>query len=189
MIQKSRKNRLKTINIFIVPVLFTFCFACSPKKSNTNKAATVLSTQKEEDITFSTVETILKQADTLSGKSVNVTGVIDHVCRHGGKRFKIISSDGAMELKIELDEEFKAVGAEIIGNTVKVTGMLIPTKMNAEMVKAWEKKVKKNHSGEENSEHFKQEISEIQGIYHKLISGEIPYYTRYSVHAESYRLE
>ncbi len=57
------------------------------------------------------------------------------------------------------------------------------------MVKAWEKKVKKNHSGEENSEHFKQEISEIQGIYHKLISGEIPYYTRYSVHAESYRLE
>ena len=61
--------------------------------------------------------------------------------------------------------------------------------MNSEMVKDWEEKMKKNHAGEENTEHYKQELAEIQAIYNRIVSGEIPYYTIYSVQAEKYELD
>ena len=56
------------------------------------------------------------------------------------------------------------------------------------MVKEWEKKTRVNHKGEENTEHFKQEIAEILNIYNQISTGEIPFYIMYSVQAEKYEI-
>ena len=61
--------------------------------------------------------------------------------------------------------------------------------MDAEEVKEWEKKMRENHKGEEDTEHFKEEIAFIQDIYRQISSGKISYYTNYSIEAERYELE
>lgn len=179
---------MKIGNLIIALALLVFGIGCKQTASNKE---TIQEAQSGtiETITYQTVESLMQQAESLSGKKVHVSGVIEHVCKHGGKRFKILSTDGSTELKIELGKNFNAVGANIIGNTAMVTGTLKPNKMDAKMVKAWENKVKKNHAGEEDTDHFKQEIAEIRAIHKQIVSGEIPYYTMYSVHAEKYDLQ
>jgi hypothetical protein len=185
---------MKQINAIIAFALLALCFGCNQTSGNkqtkeeTTQQAETVQTEVEKPA-YLTVENLMQQADKLSGKTVYVSGVIEHVCKHGGTRFKILSTDGSQELKIELGESFDAVGADIIGNTAMVTGTLTPVNMDAEMVKAWENKVKKNHAGEENTDHYKQELAEIQQIHKQIVSGEIPYYTMYSVHAEKYELQ
>ncbi|TAJ11907.1 hypothetical protein DMA11_14900 [Marinilabiliaceae bacterium JC017] len=185
---------MKKINAITTLALIVFSIGCNQTTSNKEKireSETVqkAQAQKVKTITYQTVESLLEQADKLSGQTVNVSGIIEHVCKHGGKRFKILSTDGSQELKIELGESFDAIGADIIGYTTMVTGILIPNNMDAEMVKAWKKKAKKNHAGEEDTEHFKQEIAEILQIHKQITTGEIPYYTAYTVQAEKYELQ
>lgn len=175
---------MRSINLVLAIALSVMICSCNQQKTQKNKAV-----QKSETVKYVTVEDLLQQADSLSDKTINVMGIIDHVCRHGGKRFKIISTDGSQELKIEFGENFDVLDANVVGSIAKVTGKLIPVEMNAQMVKAWEDKVKENHAGEENTEHYKQEIAEIQEIYRQIVSSEILFFTAYSIIADCYELE
>ena len=81
------------------------------------------------------------------------------------------------------------VDASILGKEVNVTGKLLPVKMDDKMVLMWETQMKGNHKGEEDTEHFKEELAYIQNVYRQIVTGEIPYYTTYTIEAESYELE
>jgi hypothetical protein len=188
----KRLRIMKKAILFLGIALSIIIFGCnSPIKSNGKQSITTEETLSvvENPAVYETVESLLEKAEGLSGKTVNVSGVIDHVCKHGGKRFKILSSDGAIELKIELGEKFNEVHASVVGNTAKVTGVLTPIKYDAKMVKAWEEKMKDGHKGEENTKHYKEELSEIQEIHRRIVDGEIPFYTMFSVQADKYELE
>lgn len=177
---------MKTLNLLFTTLLLLVFMSCNQqnKKENTKKVIT-----PKQETTYNPLEKILDNANNLTKKEVNVTGIVDHVCKHGGNRFKLLSSDGKEEIKVELGDNFKMVSPNIAGKMVKVTGILIPIQMDAEMIKAWEKKTRKNHIGEENTKHFKEEIAIIQTIYKQIESGEIPYYTTYSIEASSYEEE
>lgn len=179
---------MKKLNLFIALLsLIIVAGACNQKSKKTTVKEPVV--KEKAAVVYSTVESIFQNGDSLSGKTVYVSGIIDHVCKHGGKRFKILSSDGKQELKIELGEKFEAANPEIAGKTAKVIGKLVPVQMDAKMVKAWEGRMKENHAGEEDTEHYKQELAEIQSIYKQIESGEISCYTTYSVQADKYELE
>ena len=183
---------MKKAILFLGITMSVINFGCNSSVKNKETHSTTTEenvTTVEKTSAFVTVESLLAKAEELSGKTVKVTGVIDHVCKHGGKRFKILSSDGTIELKIELDEKFDEADASIVGNTAKVTGTLTPTKYDAKMVKAWEEKMKDGHKGEENTKHYKEELAEIQEIHRQVVEGEIPFYTMYSVQADKYELE
>lgn len=171
----------KAISILTFAVVLLSITACNQNSKQNNKTEKIAS--------YLSVEDLLQKAEELSGKTIHVSGIIDHVCKHGGKRFKILSSNGSQELKIELGEDFDIMDANVAGNLAKVIGKLTPVKMDAELVKAWEEKVRENHKGEENTDHFKMEIAEIQEIHRQLVAGEIPFYTSYSIFADSYELE
>lgn len=183
---------MKKAILFLGITISVINFGCnsSAKSKETHSTTTEeTATTVEKTSVFETVESLLAKAEVLSGKTVNVIGVIDHVCKHGGKRFKILSSDGAIELKIELGEKFNEADASMVGNIAKVIGTLTPTKYDAKMVKAWEEKMKDGHKGEEGTEHYQEELAEIQEIHRQIIEGEIPFYTMYSVQADKYELE
>jgi hypothetical protein len=173
----------------IFSILAISCFIVLISSCNQNNNKTKINTVETKQIKYSSIDEIFTQSVSLSNKTVNVKGIIEHVCEHTWKRFKIIDPNGKLELKIELGDNFPSVDASIIGLPVKVTGKLIPVKMDEEMVLEWEQKMKENHKGEENTEHYKEELAAIQAIHAKMISGEISYYTTYTVEAEKYELE
>jgi hypothetical protein len=144
----------------------------------------------DENIKWQGVDEIFTEGEELADAVVHVEGVIEHVCHHTWKRFKIVDEDhGHFELKIELGDDFDTVNNSIIGEKVKVIGTLVPMEMDAEMVKKWEAKMRENHKGEEDTEHFKEEMAMIQGIHEQIMSGEIEHFTMYSITASAYELQ
>jgi hypothetical protein len=175
----------KIISIPVFAVVLILANAC-----NQTNSKQVDKTDKTENIlSYLSVDDVFAQGDSLENKTVYVEGIIEHVCKNTWKRFKIIDETGKHELKIELGDKFPSVDASIMGKKAKVTGKLIPIQMDEKMVQQWEKKMRENHKGEENTEHYKEELAAIQSIQYQISSGVIPYYTMYSVEAESYELE
>ena len=178
---------MKTI-LSTLAVLAIMLTGCNQKKTNKN-SVTVDTSRVEKHINYQPVEEVIASADDWTGKKVNVTGVIDHVCKHGGKRFKLLTSDGTTTIKVELGDKFKPANPSIAGKTVKVTGTLSPYNMDAKMIEDWIKKETVNHPDEVGTEEFEQEMAALHTIYKQIESGEIPYYTIYSIDAETYDLE
>lgn len=174
--------------ILFVFILSLFMASCQQENKTANNDNANLKNKTERTIYLS-VNQLYGMVDSLAGKIVNVSGMIEHVCKHGGKRFKIIGTEGFQELKIELGSKFSPFEPTAVGSTAKIVGLLTPNEMNAEMVKEWEEKMKKNHEGEEGSTHFKEELAYIQSIHKKIKDGEIPFYTAYSVIAKKIEIE
>jgi hypothetical protein len=175
----------KIISIFVFAAILVFTNACNQTNNKQNSH-----TEKSEvTISYLSVDDVFAQGDSLVNKTIHVEGIIEHVCKHTWKRFKIIGANENQFIKIELGEKFPTVDATILGKKVKVTGKLIPIKMDKKMVMKWEEIMKENHKGEENTEHYKEELKFIQNIHNQITNGEIPYYINYTIEAESYELE
>lgn len=139
--------------------------------------------QKENTLNISV---LYQNADSLTGKTITVKGIIDHVCPRSGKRFKIINSNGQEYLKIVMQEDLSDISETSIGNTVTVKGILKFQKLYSKDVEEWIDKIKVNHAGEEDTEHYKEEIGFILKIKEQIENGEIEYYAQYFVEASHY---
>jgi hypothetical protein len=176
-------NKLFSIILFAA-VLFSVN-ACNQTSNNQNNQTE--KPEKTED--YLSVDDVFTQGESLSGKTVHVEGIIEHVCKHTWKRFKIIGANENQFIKIELGDKLPTVDASIIGNKAKITGKLIQVKMDEKKVKEWEEKMREKHKGEEDTGHFKEEIAFIQDIHQQITSGKIPHYTNYTIATENYELE
>lgn len=185
-------NRI--FSILVIASFVIFISSCNQnnkqQKNETDNTKTgKIETEKKEQIKVYSVDELFTNADNLSDKKIKVQGIVEHICKHSAKRFKIINPNSNKELKIELINDISSVEPSIIGKSVVVSGSITATEMDAEMVEKWKQKMIKNHKGEENTEHYKEELSAIQEIYDKIISGEILFYTSYSVQADKYEIE
>ena len=175
----------KIISIVLLIAVMFFSNACKETKQKDENQTDIV----ETEINYLSVDDVFAQGDFLANKTIQVKGIVEHVCQHSQKRFRIIGKDENLFIRIELGNDFKAVDPSIVGKNAKVTGKLIPIIMDAQAVLEWEEKMKRNHKGEEDTEHYKEELAFIQSIYQRIVSGEIPYYTNYRIEAESYELE
>ncbi|MEA3317198.1 MAG: hypothetical protein U9R54_04515 [Bacteroidota bacterium] len=157
--------------------------------NQTNNKQNNQTENQEKTINYLSVDDVFAKGEKLSGKTVYVEGIIEHVCKHTWKRFKIIGEKENQFIKIDLGDKFPTIDASITGKKAKVTGELIPVKMDKKMIKEWEEKIRENHKGEEGTEHFKEEIAFIQDIHQQITSGKIPHYITYIIEAKNYDLE
>jgi len=172
----------KTFSILAIAVLIITNSACI-QHNNKPKEKPLTNT------TYMSVDELLAKGPILANKTIQVEGLIEHVCHKTWKRFKIIGKNENHFIKIELGESSPPVDHSILGKMAKVTGKLIPTPLDEKMVLQWKKNMKENHKGEENTDHYKEEHAFIQGVLQRIASGEISFYTIYSVETESYTIE
>jgi hypothetical protein len=158
--------------------------ACNQKNNDAEKEN--LSVSKLNDKTVYTVSEFFNIADSLAEDTVLVEGIVEHLCRHSDKRFKMISSDGKSEIRVETNENLSRPEPSDIGKKIVVKGKPVPLKFDLEAVDKWEQNTINNHVGEQDTEDYKKEIKAIREIKEKILSGQIPYYTNYSLEAFSY---
>jgi hypothetical protein len=175
----------KLFSIIVAAAVLLSVNACNQTNNQQNNKTE----NQEKTINYLSVDDVFAKGESLSGKNVHVEGIIEHVCKHTWKRFKIIGENENQFVKIELGDNFPTVDASITGKKAKVIGKLIPVKMDEKMVKEWEEKMREGHKGEEDTEHFKEEIAFIQDIHQQITRGEISNYTNYNIEAGSYELE
>jgi hypothetical protein len=60
------------------------------------------------------------------GKEIEITGMVVHVCKHGGKKMFIIGEDPEMKVKIDASDKVSVFMPELEGSTVTVKGVIQP---------------------------------------------------------------
>ena len=90
-----------------------------------------------------------KAAD-LVGKKIMFTGIVDHTCRHGGKRMFLVDENSDAHLKVEAGEDIGSFDAEITGSTVKVIGVVSEKVVDTAYLDEWEAETLKKIDSEKN---------------------------------------
>lgn len=178
-----KTKNISFIALSLLILLITACNSNTKKNTNEPEAAVVAGPN------YISVDSLFANSGALAGKTIEIQGLVDHVCRHSGKRFKLVGNIVGNEIKIELGEQFPVVEQSITGKTAFVRGKLVGEPYNAQQVKEWIEHVKTNHKGEENTDHYKAEIAGLETILAKIESGEIPFYTVYNIDAEKYEIK
>lgn len=90
-------------------------------------------------------------------KTIKVKGIVDHVCRHGGKRLFLVDDDG--DLHVESEERFND---SIMGHEVTVTGIVREFRVDeAYCMQQEEDNIKSHSEGQTNKEQFEQKKQHI----------------------------
>jgi len=58
------------------------------------------------------------------GKEISVTGTVNHVCKHGGKKLFMMGDDPEGRFKVTAGESVGAFELELEGSTITVTGIV-----------------------------------------------------------------
>lgn len=129
--------------IFIAAITlaaFTIQGCNSKKQKNSDSAQTEKTSLAEQKILQ--VDDILKEAENLSGKEVELEGICTHICKHGGKKIFLMGSDDTKTIRIEAGKEFGNFKPETVNNIVRVKGKLVEDRIDEAYLTQWEEKIK-----------------------------------------------
>lgn len=133
-------------NLFVLFALLAFLVSCNQEAKKTNDTEPA----KEEVTTKAvTVAEVLAAPEDYKGSEVKITGMVTHVCSHGGQKLFIINEDPEQQLRINVGEGIPEFDKALEGSTVEFTGKV--TILTAEVTATLEKEneEKDHHTGEE----------------------------------------
>ncbi len=106
----------RVILLVLVAVLMGSC-------SQTGRTEGVDSQESEkEKIITATVEEMLAQPTDYDGKEVAVSGMVTHVCRHGGQKCFVLGEDGETQIRIVPAGDIDEFTIDLEGSTVAFKG-------------------------------------------------------------------
>lgn len=97
-----------------------------------------LNMYSQEIIELKNLESV---AQTFVDKKIIVEGKVDHICRHSGMKFGMITNDGNFELEVEGNVVFDT---NIVGKNVKVLGTLREFRVDEKYCQNLEESAKKD---------------------------------------------
>jgi aspartyl/asparaginyl-tRNA synthetase len=115
--------------------------------------------QTEEIVSATIVELLANPAD-YQDKEVAVSGMVTHVCRHGGQKCFIVANDGETQIRIVPGGDIDEFKVALEGSTVAFKGIfrVLNTVEAEENVEDHESKehhvVEQSHSSAEKAEYF-----------------------------------
>ncbi|MDF1574128.1 MAG: OB-fold nucleic acid binding domain-containing protein [Bacteroidales bacterium] len=133
--------------------------ACSCNQSAKKEASTPETVQAEKIISATLTELLAAPAD-YQDKEVAVSGMVTHVCRHGGQKCFIVAEDGETQIRIVPGGGIDEFKIEMEGSTVafKGTFRILNAELAAEHVEDHESKEhhaeEQSHSSAEKAEYY-----------------------------------
>jgi hypothetical protein len=163
---------MKKIVFLIVAVIFS-TISC---KTETKKVEDVKKTE-----TIETPMLAIGEFDTKAGEFVNkkikVKGIVDHVCKHGGKKLLMVTDEG--DVHVTSDERFDEA---LKGNEITLTGLVVEERIDESTCLEMEENVIKNHSeGKTSEEQFEEQKKHIQQYRDEMKAKNKAYISNYSL--------
>ena len=138
----------------------------------------------EEVIATETIETpilALSEFDTKAGNFINkeviVQGIVDHVCKHGGKKILLVTDNGRVHITSE--ERFDEA---LMGNEIVLTGIVLEERIDeAYCLKMEEDNIKSHSEGNSNDEQFKAKKNHVQEYRDQMKANNTDHISNYSL--------
>ena len=117
------------------------------------------------------------KASEFVDKEIQIKGIVDHVCKHGGKKILMVTDNGDVHITSEerFDEALK-------GSEITLTGVVVEERIDESTCLEMEENVMNNHSeGKTNDEQFKEQQKHIQQYRDEMKAENKAYISNYSL--------
>jgi len=142
-----------------------------------------------------------KKAGDYVGKTIVLTGIVDHVCEHDGKKMFLVDENSDARVKIVPNENMAAFKQDMIGETVEVTGIVKEFRLDEDYLIEMEEKVKAEsneeseihmgdgeHKGKKEEHGSEDQMKQINNLRKKLKDSGKDHLSYYSVEASSFKV-
>lgn len=126
------------------------------------------------------------------GKEISVSGTVDHVCKHGGKRLFIMAEDPQIRFKVEAGEFISAFDATLAGSDITVRGVVKEQKIDDAYLDTQEAGLEAEDSSAEHAEaddHNEQEHKNIESLREQVSDSEDGCISFYSLDCQAIEVE
>ena len=185
----------KILLLILATVLIAAC-----GKTDNNKHETTDETQLKSQVVEINLAEFKTKAPELVGKEIAFTGLVDHTCKHSGKRMFLVDKNSDATLKVEAGKNFSRFDEKLTGNMVKVIGLVKEKKVDMDYLNKWEKdilnKIESNknlhlgthENGEKQEDEAQETLNKIKELKKKLQNSGKEYLSFYSVECVSYKV-
>jgi hypothetical protein len=141
--------------ILFLFAITTLMISCNNMQNSSNDTTNGDQEMEAELVTLAIVD-FDSQAGNYVGKEVQISGLVNHTCKHGGKRMFLIDTDTEQTVKIEAGENIASFDAEVEGSEVIVNGIINELIIDEAYLLEWEAEIaeemNKAAAGEEEEE-------------------------------------
>lgn len=160
-------------NLLLVLAITTLLISCKTENKNTEEVTTL---EIVETPILALGEFDTKAADFVN-KEVKVQGIVDHVCKHGGKKILLVTDTG--DVHVFSEERFDEA---LMGNEVMVTGVVLEERIDeAYCLKMEEDNIKSHAEGTSNKQQFEAKTKHIQQYRDQMKADNIDHISNYSL--------
>jgi len=138
----------KLFYLMFVTALFAACNNSQSKK-NEKSGEQIVSAEAIS------IDSFLVVAKNYVDKELTVKGTVDHVCKHGGKRVKIVSTETGETIHGDAVENMGVFDVELEGSDICLTGIVKENRIDSTYLDKWEESIKEseNDNVENGQEH------------------------------------
>lgn len=117
---------------FLLLGIALLTFGCSGNTQNANSNGR----QVDDAIVDVTLDSLILNARNYESKVVRVSGIVEHVCVHTGKRLTLMGNSPDMKLRVTASETVPEFDISIKGSKVLVTGIFKRVEKSNEICEA-----------------------------------------------------
>ena len=103
----------------------------------------------ESDIVELTVPEFKERAEEFNGNTVKVIGLVNHACRHSGKRMFIVDPETSEGLRVDAGKIVAGFDSSLEGSMVLVTGVVMERRIDEAYLNEWESEVQEECAAEQ----------------------------------------
>ena len=110
-------------------------------------------------------------------EEIQIKGIVDHVCKHGGKKILMVTDEGRVH--VTSDERFDE---NLTGSEITLTGIVVEERIDESTCLQMEENYIKSHSeGKTSEEQFKEQQKHIQQYRDEMKAENKAYISNYSL--------
>ena len=129
------------------------------------------------------VAKLLSSASGLVNQTVVVSGIVDHVCKHSGKRCFIADEIDDVSIRVEAKGEIKGFNKELVGSTIVMTGVLRENKLSKAKIEEMESNARQKNEGQD---HCSTELNNVLNMKKWMKDNNKDFYSIYYIEGASY---
>jgi len=162
--------------LILVLVIAISVIACKTEVKKTDASETPTAEQIVETPLLALGEFDTKAGDFIS-KEVKVKGIVDHVCKHGGKKLLLVTDEG--DVHITSDERFDEA---LMGSELELTGVVLEERIDESyLLKMEEDNIKSHSEGASNKEQFESKKKHVAEYREKMKADGVDHISNYSL--------
>jgi len=160
----------------ILAILALLIAACG-SEGETKETTDSTETTKVEETPMIKISEFDVVAANYVDKAIKVKGIVDHVCRHGGKKLFLVDDEG--DIHVESEERFND---SIMGSEIVVTGIVREFRVDeAYCLKMDEDNIKSHGEGQTDKEQFEQKKKHIAEYRDSMKTADVDHLSFYSL--------